>query len=532
MDEYKKFWLEFLILILAVAGVVYFMLGFVNNHTSEIEKREKYLKISDLKQISENQYRSNSYDLQITVPDGYRYFVDKDNSIFIGNEGETITIKALSTSFNQFENDEIERYCNIFNEVEKFNANIGGRDYRGIAGYQLSKGLDTFEHKVLYRGNKKGKKVISIEAHLYGYNYSMLGTILSHDGVNDYEILSEENIKSLEIAETKSNTKTDEYYKDLERERVELGIFDKGSWDKNVYTNDLLDLRITIPAYWGYSTSLDNYFDITSRDLTESITIRVLNNTATDEMEREINRLKNDNLDQVFETFSCKIGKDEYIGFTYVGSSDRQHTFFYRNVTYGGYLISIDAFMRDETLSKLGEIFSNNNESSIKFYNKDTRTYARKIWSSEAWQRGEIKDNTYNNDYLGIKITCPKDWVRFNMNTNTISMSKTGVSGTVHDSIHFELFNDSLTYGTIENEIKHLKGRMPQYGYIGTEEKEMIQGFDVSTVSFKHPDSSSLLKYYYFPIFDGEYILEVIIDCDLEIMNEIDINELIKFNKK
>lgn len=141
MDEYKKFWLEFLILILAVACVVYFMLGFVNNHTSEIEKREKYLKISDLKQISENQYRSNSYDLQITVPDGYRYFVDKDNSIFIGNEGETITIKALSTSFNQFENDEIERYCNIFNEVEKFNANIGGHDYRGIAGYQLSKGV-------------------------------------------------------------------------------------------------------------------------------------------------------------------------------------------------------------------------------------------------------------------------------------------------------------------------------------------------------------------------------------------------------
>ena len=524
--------------------------GYIENHNLIVstpeniqqDNTDKEVKIANLDFISDNLYNNDLYDLQISIPEGYRYTLNSDDSIFIGNEdGDNLMIKVLSNPLEQFKGSEVERYCNIFNEVEEITASIGNREYQGVAGYQLFKGLDVIEHKEFIREVPEKNEIISIEAHFRAVNYPVLGTIFAHDGIDNYEILTENSVKTLDISNDDKEEIIDESsarYKELQRERTEPGLFDKGTWERNVYTNDLLDIKITMPPYWGFSTSIDNYFEISSSDHTEFITLRVLNNNSKDEMEREINNYKEDNnISHSFKKFTCKIGKDEYIGFTHINKdSDFQDSYFYREVNEGKYLLSIHTYMKDESLDILGEIFAKNDDNTFKLKYTDSINTERKIWPSEAFGYGVADDDSYINDYLGIKIYRPKDWAYFDVYTNSLSMKKTTVSGTVHDMIDFDLHDEYLTYGTIKNEVDHVMGYMTQFGYITIEKREKIQGLEVSTVTCltteTDPEFCYVKKYYYIPLLDGKYILEIRLDCDQSIYDEIDINDIIKINNR
>ncbi len=341
----------------------------ISSYISETDVPESststYNRFKNFKQVSENEYVSDKYDTKITLPLDYRITTNTENSLFIGNEqNESMIVSFLSNDLEEYATKEIDRYKSLFNEVEEFSARISDCDYIGIAGYQISKDFSGTEHRIFLRKIPNSKNIISIEAHFNYGDFPVLGTIFERNGNSGFEIYAEKMIKSLEDAQPAK-----EYIRDP-REDIEPNLFAKGTWDKNVYTNDLLDLKITMPAYWGYSTSIDNYFDISSPDIDEFIQIRVLNNTAIDEMSLDVDNLKIGHLNDKFEYFTCNISDDEYIGFTHVQDFEKQDSYFYREVNGGEYLLRIYTYMKPETLDMLGIIFEKNGNSKVTFIKK------------------------------------------------------------------------------------------------------------------------------------------------------------------
>ncbi len=303
--------------------------------------------------------------------------------------------------------------------------------------------------------------------------------------------------------------------------------FKNGNWNKNVFTYDDIDLKITLPDKWGYSFLDSSQLEISSPNLEEKLLLQIIKGDFEQQLREGLESSKTILYDQTIEVITANIVGDEYKGFKEVFENDGMETKkYYRRLPNDGFILVIHADIKKGNNDIIGKLLEKNGNNTVEESVIDTIKSYKQRTAEEVFKSGISDENSYKNDFLGFKVNRPSGWDYFAVRTSDILLVEDYENKVVHNKVSIKIFDYDISNSEIEINSKEYE--LMNNGE-AIKETETILGKECKTLTLKNGTvyKDKIKKYYYIPFNDGEYMLVVEADIYESSWSKFNLNDII-----